>query len=267
MGREVWLPDTLNGGMNSLFDFRERRAHDWDRHMSGQKWVIFDADNTLWDLEYLYNEARKEFCKYTLNLLNEAGQNPHGDVTADFVEQSQRHRDIQLQKTYGYSSSRFARSFEDTLMFFFQHAPPQAVIHVRAIAQTVFEKPVRVVEGLEVILERLSKKFSLAIVTAGERWVQEMRIRQFHLRDSFKEIIVVERKSAAIFQEFCEKHYAKAEDCWVVGDSIRSDVLPARTAGLKAIHVKAANWAAEHADLPEGTPTVDALNDILQILL
>src|SRR5262249_23149293 len=132
-------------------------------------WVIFDADNTLWDVESLYDDARKAFCEYALKTLNAAGENAAGHVTVETLSNSQRHRDIQLLKTYGYSSSRFARSFEDTLTFFMQYAPLDAVIHVRRIAQDVFEKPVRVVDDSETIISRLSTKYSLAILTAGEK--------------------------------------------------------------------------------------------------
>ena len=234
--------------------------------MTSDEWIIFDADNTLWDVECLYDAARTEFCKYTLNLLNRVGENAQGNVTFDLLEKVQRHRDIQLYKTHGYSSSRFARSFEDTLMFFFQYAPPDAVIHVRRLAEEVFDKPARVVNNLDRILSQLSRRFSLAIITAGERWVQERRIQQFALRGSFDDIVVVEKKAAPIFTKFCNDHGANPNDCWVIGDSIRSDVLPAMEAGLKPIYVKAANWGAEHGDLPTGTPTVDALEQILEIL-
>jgi putative hydrolase of the HAD superfamily len=235
--------------------------------MTNKSWIIFDADNTLWDVESLYDDARTEFCRYALELLNREAQNPDGSLTLDLLERSQRHRDIQLKKTHGYSSSRFARSFEDTLLFFFQYAPPDAVMHVRGIAQSVFDKPGRLVDDLEQIIIQLGTKFSLAIITAGERWVQDKRIAEFHLRDCFEHIIVVEKKTALDFKKFCVDRNVKAEDCWVVGDSIGSDIAPAKEAGLNAIHVRAPNWAAEHGVAPAGTPSVGQLKEILKILL
>ena len=230
------------------------------------KWIVFDADNTLWDVEYLYDEARDEFCKYTLSLLDRLNENPRGNVDLDLLEKAQRRRDLQLYKTHSYSSARFARSFEDTLMFFLQYPPPEAVIHVRHIAQDVFEKPVRLVNNLKQILDRLSGKYCLGIITAGERWVQEKRMAQFHLRDRFKEILIVEKKTADVFKAFCVSHDIEPKSCWVVGDSIRSDVLPAIEAGLRAIHVQASNWIAEHEELPADIHSVKVLREILEIL-
>lgn len=89
------------------------------------RWVIFDADNTLWDLESLYDDARKMFCAYVAELL--ARQSPMGGPGEASVDALQRHRDIQLQKTHGYSAARFARSFEDTLSFLLPFSSPEEI--------------------------------------------------------------------------------------------------------------------------------------------
>ena len=80
-------------------------------------------------------------------------------------------------------------------------------------------------------------------------------------------IVVVERKTADVFRDFCKKHNIAFGDCWVVGDSPRSDVIPAGEVGLNPIHVKAPNWAVEHDTVAEGTPSVDRLKAVLTILL
>jgi putative hydrolase of the HAD superfamily len=231
------------------------------------KWVIFDADNTLWDVESLYNSARNSFCKYALEAINSAGENKAGHVTLELLEKAQHQRDIQLYKTYGYSSARFARSFEDTLLFFMPYAAQDAIIHVRYLAQNTFDQRPHLADNLETILSQLAEAYSLAIITAGEKWVQEKRIAEFHLRDKFKEILVVERKTAQVFRNFCVEHGIPAECCWVVGDSVRSDIRPAIDAGLKAIHIQATNWAVEHEPLPLGVESVTVLNEIVELLL
>jgi putative hydrolase of the HAD superfamily len=232
-----------------------------------KKWIIFDADNTLWDLESLYNDARGKFCEYALNAINHAGLNAKGHVTLQALETAQRHRDMQLMGTHGYSASRFARSFEDTLLFFLQYATPNDVRHVRYIAEQVFEQTARPVENLESLLSRLKSKYSLAIITAGEKWVQERRLEQFNLREYFESELIVEKKTADIFAGFCTKNAIRPNHCWVVGDSVKSDISPAREAGLNAIHVKADNWEAEHAELPEGVNSVSKIEQIVDILL
>jgi putative hydrolase of the HAD superfamily len=64
------------------------------------RWVIFDADNTLWDLEALYNRARTEMADYVATLCQSKSPD---------IEAFQQKRDRQLSEIYGYSASRFAR--------------------------------------------------------------------------------------------------------------------------------------------------------------
>jgi hypothetical protein len=90
-------------------------------------WIIFDADNTLWAIEHLYDAAREALVHY----LSAEG------CDAKQVEEYQRMRDKELHKTYGYSARRFARSFEDTLLRFFRNALDESVRHVRQLALNV----------------------------------------------------------------------------------------------------------------------------------
>jgi len=235
--------------------------------MPSAKWIIFDADNTLWDVESLYDRARHEFCKYVLGKITGVGENKNSYVTPELLEQAQRHRDIQLHKTHGYSSSRFARSFEDTFTFFMPHVPAEALIHARRLAMEVFEQRATPAPGLEEVLIALSPFYQLAIITAGERWVQEKRLGDFHLRERFSELLVVERKTKEVFATFCASNSVLLEQSWVVGDSVRSDVAPAKAAGLNAIHVKAPNWSLENEVPPEGVVSVERLQEIVKIVI
>ena len=229
--------------------------------MSGQvPWIVFDADNTLWDVEALYNDARSEMCKFL------AG---HG-LDATEVEKFQQLRDKELYSTYGYSACRFARSFEDTALHFLPDAAHEIVRHVRRLASDVFEKPAAIADGLGVLLDRLiAAKYSIAIITAGERWVQERRLSDFHLRDKFHAVEIVETKTKSVFDDFAEKRRAQKAASWVVGDSLKSDVLPARAAGLNAVLLQATNWShieAHGHEIPKGTPTIKRLTDLPKVL-
>ena len=161
------------------------------------QWLIFDADNALWDVEALYDRARDEFCKYVALKVGVHNSEDISEITSDAM---QRHRDKQLYAIYGYSCVRFARSFEDTIAFLIHTPEPQDMAHVRMIAMDVFYQQAKTHDGLEITLDRLHRCFNLAIVTAGEKWVQERRLQHFHLRHFFKEILVVESKTAEVFK-------------------------------------------------------------------
>lgn len=225
----------------------------------GTSWVIFDADNTLWDVERLYDKARNYMCAF----LAEQGQN------ANEVEAFQQRRDAELHAIYGYSACRFARSFEDTTMHFLPWGSAATIRHVRQIALDVFERRAQVTEGLDEVVDRLTEAdYLLAIITAGERWVQERRLNDFHLRDKFAAIDIVEAKNEQVFRNSCGNRNADPSSSWVVGDSLASDALPAKAAGLNAVLLSSKNWShieGVHTSCPADIPTIPTLRGLLSV--
>ena len=202
---------------------------------SRPRWVVFDADNTLWNVEILYNRARAEMAEYVAQLC--------GMQSAE-IERYQQERDRQLREVYGYSAARFARSFEDTAYNFVPAATSEQVRHLRAVAESVFAQKAELTPDVELVLRSLySRGWYLGLLTAGEAWVQQKRISEFHLQGIFHAIEVVEQKTAQEFKNFCEKNKVDPDRCWVIGDSKRSDIDPAIRAGLNSILVPHENWA------------------------
>jgi phosphoglycolate phosphatase-like HAD superfamily hydrolase len=132
----------------------------------------------------LYDDARVTFCAYVADLIHKAS--PGGALVAQNVDVLQRHRDVQLQKTHGYSAARFARSFEHTLLFLLPHCSPDEVRRVRSLAMNVFEREAAPLDGLDQALDALGQHFFLGIITSCERWVQERRLSAFEFRDRFR---------------------------------------------------------------------------------
>jgi hypothetical protein len=123
------------------------------------RWVIFDADNTLWNVEALYNRARERMVGYVAGLCT--------DLPAA-IEQYQREHDTKLRELYGYSSSRFARSFEDTISQFVPDRSNDQVRHVRSLAEAVFEERAELTTDVELVLRSLYLQgWLLGLLTAG----------------------------------------------------------------------------------------------------
>jgi len=219
-------------------------------------WVIFDADNTLWDIEYLYDDARKELVGYIAKQ----------GYSALEIEGYQRNRDKQLITTYGYSACRFARSFEDTVIKFIGN-DEKSIIHCRKLALDVFERPANLTLGLEELLPLLKKDFKIGIITAGEKWVQERRLDHFHLLSEIDQVQVVEQKNCDVFLQFSTENSITIEESWVVGDSLRSDIAPAKQAGFKTIHYANHNWQAyEYVEGIVPDFKINELKEIIEIL-
>jgi putative hydrolase of the HAD superfamily len=218
-------------------------------------WIIFDGDNTLWDVESLYDEARDYLCAF----LEARGIDP------SCSEEFQQRRDAYLHKTYGYSACRFARSFEDTLLHYFPDAEPTVVTRVRQLALAVFERQAELAVGLTSVLEQLGNEYRLGLITAGERWVQERRLAHFHLKDRFDVVSIVEAKDAWVLSDFCARNSVDVSSSWVVGDSLRSDILPAQQVGLNAVWLRTKNWAHIETNPHEAPADVREIRHLVEL--
>lgn len=221
-------------------------------------WVLFDGDNTLWHIEALYDHAREELVRCI---------DPSGENAAD-IEAFQRAEDKRMFETLGYSATRFAKSFENTFRMFVPGAADAQREHVRSLALAVFEHPAPVDRDALQVLSELRGSHRLALITAGERWVQEKRVAAFPYRDMFQEIRIVERKTETVFRRITADLGIAVRDLWVVGDSLRSDVMPALTAGLNAILIANHNWIEVERDevRPHNLRVVDRLGDVPLII-
>jgi putative hydrolase of the HAD superfamily len=195
------------------------------------KWVIFDGDNTLWDVESLYNAARVALCELV------AGEM----VSRSVVDTYQRAYDKKLHAELGYSPKRFPRSFADTAAHFLGNGDPR-VEAARSLGEAVFAATAAVPDDLETCLIELAKTHRLALLTAGDLEVQARRLQHFGHQSHFHEVKIVERKDIAMLTQFLVEIAADPAQTWMVGDSVRSDIIPAIAVGLKAIHLEVDNW-------------------------
>lgn len=222
-------------------------------------WVIFDADNTLWETETLYDEARR-------TLANQLALRGIDESLAAEVQQT---IDQELYKTHGYAARRFPESFDRTLTYFFPAATELERETIRSIAERVFNSAAVVHESVIEVVERLKSHYRLAILTAGENWVQQKRLAQFAHLHHFQAIEIVDHKDAATFERFIEKHEVNRKVSWMVGDSLKSDILPARAVGLHAILIVTRNWSRVEMSelrLPLGVESVRDLSEVLRII-
>jgi putative hydrolase of the HAD superfamily len=220
-------------------------------------WIIFDADNTLWDVESLYENARHELA----GLLQGFGTAP--EETIRFQEA----HDVFLHAKLGYSAQRFPQSFEDTIRHFVQNPANELVDRARSIAQNVFRSAGVVFPNVKEILDEYAPRYRLGLITAGEIWVQEARISEFAHAGLFSAIVIVPRKNASTFDSFASANLVDRQKSWVVGDSVVSDIIPANSAGLNAVLVRHRNWSrVEDAKLPAGVTSVPTLREVSNII-
>lgn len=225
--------------------------------MSTQNWIIFDADNTLWRIEPLYDQARRAFVDFLAGV----------GVDPEAADQYQRRRDVELHQWYDYDPARFPQSFLDTTEHFLG-PDPDRMREALQIGRSVFEMQPEPFDGVAETLEKLKHRYQLGVVTAGDPKVQRSRLDHFAHRHFFEpsNVEIVERKTPEVLSSFVTRRMGNPEHSWMVGDSLRSDVIPAHQAGLKAIHLGHDNWSPVETDphtRPEGVYLADRFEDIL----
>lgn len=219
---------------------------------------MFDGDNTLWHIESLYDQARQNLVRFVERL----------GANANHVEGFQRSEDKRLFSVLGYSAERFATSFRHTLIKFFPNATEADLAHVSNMAYSVFDSPAVVDPDAPIVLGTLKLGYRLALLTAGERWVQQRRLNTFAFLRCFDFVQIVKRKNIEVFQTLVRDLDLSPEMSWVVGDSLRSDAIPALQAGLNAILVANHNWVEVERDdyHPHKLRVVDRLREVPEVI-
>ena len=201
---------------------------------------IFDGDDTLWNTECLYDKARAK----ARRIVENAG------IDGSRWEQLERQIDVRIVVTFGFSAERFPTScvqaYEQLARECGLPTNLRIVEGVRKAASTVFERKPRVAYRARKTLEYLRDSGQkLALLTKGDPEVQKKRIATSGLGEFFDLVEIVPEKSPEIIRDVIARLGVEAPFACMVGNSLRSDILPAVEAGLQAIWIDAHVWEYE----------------------
>jgi putative hydrolase of the HAD superfamily len=202
--------------------------------------VIFDGDDTLWSTEELYDDARSQGRATVATAGLDGG----------LWEQLERRIDVQNVQRFGYSMQRFPTSCVEAyeeLCKRMDLLPDHAVSErLREIAHSVFQRKPMLIPGVHDTLERLrTLGIRLALLTKGDPVVQRRRVEQSELSHFFDVVEIVSEKSPQTILDIVAALNVEPSNAWMVGNSMRSDVLPALEAGLKAAWIDSHVWEHE----------------------
>jgi putative hydrolase of the HAD superfamily len=202
--------------------------------------VVFDGDDTLWSTEQLYDDARSEAGR----VVAESG------LDAGWWEECERRIDVHNVARLGYSMERFptscAQAYEELCRSTGRTVDTEIAERVRGAARSVFERDPPLVPGVRETLRFLRARGArLALLTKGDHDLQSRRVERSGLRDFFDVIQIVPEKSLAVIRDVVAALGVDVGSAWMVGNSIRSDVIPAIDAGLRAVWIKAHVWEYE----------------------
>ena len=204
--------------------------------------VVFDCDDTLWSTEQLYDDARSAAAA----IVSASGIDPWQ------WEKVERQLDVENVATLGHNPERFPTSCVQAYVQLCEQegrAPDRSVVDaVREVARSVFERVAPVVPDAREAIGRLrAGGVRLALLTKGDAEIQSPRVDTSGLRQLFDLVEIVPEKSPAIIASVVAALGGDTAHAWMVGNSVRSDVLPALAAGLRAVWVDAHVWEYERA--------------------
>ena len=203
--------------------------------------IAFDADDTLWHSEILYAAAQEEY-RRLLAPYAEAG-------TIDRVLHQTEMRNLAI---YGYGIKGFALSMIEAALKLSQHQITGGEVqHVLDLAKQMLSTDVELLEGVAEVVAQLAQAYPLMLITKGDLVHQEAKIEGSGLKPYFRSIEIVADKTPQSYAALLARHHVEPSRFLMIGNSLRSDVLPVLAIGGQAVHVPyAITWAHEHVDVP-----------------
>ena len=219
--------------------------------------ICLDADDTLWHNEKHFGVTLQAF-EHIVAPFDEAGV---ARETLDTIQ-------IRNLKLYGYGAKSFTLSMIETaLEVGGERMPGDAVKRILAAGRELLAHPVELLPGIEAALDALADRARLVLVTKGDLLHQETKLAASGLGERFSGIEIVSDKNADTFRRVFDRHAVAAERAMMAGDSMRSDILPALSAGAFAAHIPhAMPWAHEMADEPNDHPRFRKLDRLGEVV-
>ncbi len=204
--------------------------------------IGFDADDTLWHNERFYALTQDHFA----DLLSEHADK--NDLMSRLLAAERRNL-----PHYGFGIKGFTLSMIETAIEVTQGRVPAAVIgEILAAGREMLSHDIELLPNAAETLDALKGEFTLVLITKGDLLDQERKLALSGLRDRFDAIEIVSDKTAATYDGIFARHGTGATQGLMVGNSLKSDVVPMVEAGGWGVYVPhGLTWAVEHADIPD----------------
>ena len=214
--------------------------------------IGFDADDTLWQNETFFQLTHTRFAE----LLSDADP-AHLMIGLEAAER----RNL---SHYGYGIKGFMLSMIETAIEVTNGRVQASVIaEIIAAGREMLSHPVHLLPGAQEAVEALAADHKVILITKGDLLDQERKLAQSGLGNLFHGVEIVSHKTPAIYRAAFVRHGTGAENALMVGNSLKSDVLPAIEAGAWGVYVPhSLTWALEHADPPPDNARFHTISDL-----
>jgi putative hydrolase of the HAD superfamily len=207
--------------------------------------LAFDADDTLWHNEMHYAETQEAFRALLRPF--------HDDAWIDDRLHATEMRNLQH---YGYGIKGFTLSMIETALELTEDRLDGAGIRqVVGLGKAMLDKPVVPLPGVAEALQALAGAFDLMVITKGDLFDQETKLAKSGLGGHFSKVEIVSEKDEATYAAILRRHGIRPAAFTMVGNSVKSDILPVLALGGRAVHIPYhLTWAHEVVASPVGSP-------------
>ena len=215
--------------------------------------IGFDADDTLWHNERFFRLTQERFTE----LLADHADPDH---LADRLLAAEK-RNI---GHYGYGIKGFTLSMIETAIEVTEERVPARIIaELMDAGREMLAHPIELLPHAQAAVEALADTHRILLITKGDLLDQERKLAQSGLGDLFDGVEIVSEKTTAVYVDIFAQHGEGAEQAMMVGNSMRSDVVPVVQAGGWGVYVPhGLVWDIEHAEAPEAAPRYREIADL-----
>lgn len=205
--------------------------------------IGFDADDTLWHNESIFEDAHRRYCELLARW--------HDAATVERTLFATEMRNLEL---FGYGIKSHALSSIETAIALTEGAiSAEEIRAILGLAKGMLEHPVELLDGVAEVVPALAQKHRLVLITKGDLRDQERKVRKSGLEPHFAHVEIISEKNTTIYRRIFDRHGIAPEEFLMVGNSIKSDILPVLDLGGRGVYVPyRITWQAERADPPSG---------------
>ena len=225
------------------------------------KIIGFDADDTLWVNEPYYRETEIEFCGLLVEF-----------AATETVSRELYQTEMQNIQLYGFGAKGFMLSMIETAQRISDNQVPQATIaKIIALGKDLLNRPVVLLNGVLEVLDALHNQGkTLIVATKGDLLDQERKLAKSNIAQYFHHIEIMSDKKESDYRKLLAHLDIQPEDFLMIGNSIKSDILPILNIGGSGIHIPYhTTWQHEQSEkiaVNNKFHEIDHISEILSIL-
>ena len=220
--------------------------------------LIFDADDTLWETNILFDRAIADFVEWIA----------HPTLDRDTIVDTLYDIERANCAAHGYGTHVFLTSLHECFEHLLQRAPTaDDRARIDGLAAPLRAHAIEPIADVEATLVALGARHDLLLLTKGEEREQQDKIDVSGFAGYFRRIVIVPEKHAGVYSGLVDAEGLDPARTWMIGNSVKSDIAPALAAGLGAVFIPNVNtWALEHDVLDENAERliqVERFSDLL----